>query len=62
MTESLDESRKLNKGFIFGVRTFYGFIVLGSDFDWYLIFGISRKLSGPSPHVIHILEYIPWAW
>ena len=43
MTESLDESRKLHKGFIFLALGFVIFMDLffGSDFVWYLFFRVS---------------------
>ena len=49
MTESLDESRKLHKGFIFLALGFVIFMDLffGSDFAWYLFFRVSWKMFGP---------------
>ena len=52
MTEGLDESRKLHKGFIFGSVIFMD-----------LFFGYHEKCLGrappPPPLVIYILEYTP---
>ena len=46
MTESLDESHKLQKGLIFWVCSFHEFIFFGSDFSWYLSFGYPKKCLG----------------
>ena len=46
---------------------FFGFVIFmnlffGSDFSWYLFFWVSQKMPGPSPPVIYMSEYTPWAF
>ena len=36
-------------------------LFFGSDFSWYLFFLISQKMPGPSPPVMYMSEYTPWA-
>ena len=51
MTESLDESHKLNKGLNFGSVIFMN-LYFGSDFSWYLFFGYPKNTwSEPPCHV-----------
>ena len=59
MTGSLEELRKLNRGYIFGFLIFMD-LFFGSGFAWHLFFWVSRKMSGPSPPVIHMSEHTPW--
>ena len=48
------------KDVFFWVRNFYGFIFFGLILLG-IYFWVSRNMSGPSPPVIYILEYTPWA-
>ena len=49
MTESLDESHKLQKGLIFCVCNFHEFIFLGLIFPGIYFFGYPKKCLGRAP-------------
>ena len=61
MKESLDESRKLHKGFIFWVHNVYGFIFMGSILLGIYFLGVTKNVwAKPSCHVhvrVHSLEF-----
>ena len=54
MTESLDESLKLNKGFIFWVRNFYGFIFWVQFYQVFMFLGITKNVLAKPPYHIHL--------
>ena len=61
MTESLEELRKLHKGFTFWVRNFYGFILLG-PISLGIDLGITKNISAEPPCHIHVKVHSPWAF
>ena len=62
MTESLDELHKIcTKDLFFWVCNFHEFIFLGLIFPGIYFFGVSQKVPGPSPPVMYMSEYTPWA-